>query len=107
MDVEGNELEVVSGGEKLLRAGAVRDIVFEEHSRSFSSPVPCLLEGRGYSIFALTRSLTRPLLVGAGKRHTTVSYLPANFLATRDPERALSRFETRGWQVLRLNSGSS
>ena len=107
VDVEGHELEVLSGGEKLLRARVIRDIVFEDHSRSFDSPVPRLLAGLGYTIFALTRSFTGPLLMAAGERYTSTSYLPPNFLATCDPERALARVKADGWQVLRLNPVSS
>ncbi len=101
VDVEGHELEVLLGGEKLLRAKAIRDIVFEQHARSFNSPVPTLLAELGYAIFALTRSLTGPSLAAEGERYATVSYLPANFLATSDPERALARVKASGWQVLR------
>jgi FkbM family methyltransferase len=100
VDVEGHELEVLAGGEKLLRTKAIRDIVFEEHNRSFGSPVPSLLAGLGYTIFALTRSLTGPSLAAAGEQYTTVSYLPPNFLATSDPKRALMRMKPSGWQVL-------
>jgi FkbM family methyltransferase len=104
LDVEGHEEEAFSGAEKLLRAKAIRDIVFEDHSRSFKSPVPSMLAGLGYAIFAVTRSLTGPLLVKAGARYTSASYLPPNFLATADPQRAIARVKARGWQVLRLIS---
>src|SRR6202007_886041 len=51
LDVEGHELEVLLGGLKLLETRMIRDIIFEEHSRSFTSPVASLLQSFGYVIF--------------------------------------------------------
>jgi FkbM family methyltransferase len=101
IDVEGHELQVLLGSRKLLEARAIRDIIYEDHSRSFSSPVASLLAGFGYSIFFLTRRLTGPLMASQGQSYQAVQYLP-NFLATLKPDRALARFRTPGWQVLRL-----
>jgi len=100
IDVEGHEREVLEGSRKLLEARAIRDIIFEDHSRSFSSPVASLLADFGYSIFFLTRRLTGPLMLSKGHRNPAVQYLP-NFLATLKPDRALARFRPPGWQVLR------
>jgi FkbM family methyltransferase len=100
IDVEGHELDVLSGCRGLLQKGSIRDILFEEHSRSFSSAVPSFLEAFGYRIFAVTRELTGPILVPGGQPARFVPYLPPNFLATRDPKRAAARFQRRGWQAL-------
>jgi FkbM family methyltransferase len=100
LDVEGHERQVLLGSETLIRAGAVRDIIFEEHSQSFSSAVPSMLASLGYTVFFLTRTLTGPLLARENDRYTAVAYLPPNFLATRDPQRAIARFRAGGWQVL-------
>lgn len=102
IDVEGHELEVLLGSRKLLETRGIRDIIFEDHSRSFSSPVASLLAGFGYSIFFLTRRLTGPLMASKGERYPAVQYLP-NFLATLKPDRALARFKAPGWQVLRAS----
>jgi FkbM family methyltransferase len=101
LDVEGHERQVLLGGEELIRAGAVRDIIFEEHSRSFSSAVPSMLASLGYTVFFLTRALMGPLLARGNDRYPAVPYTPPNFLATREPERAVARFRAAGWQVLR------
>ena len=101
IDVEGHELQVLLGSRKLLETGAIRDIIYEDHSRSFSSPVASLLADFGYSIFFLTRRLTGPLMASKGQGYQATQYLP-NFLATLKPDRALARFQTPGWQVLRL-----
>jgi FkbM family methyltransferase len=101
LDVEGHELEVLLGGRGVLESGRVRDLIFEDHTRSFDSPIASLLASFGYIIFMLTRRFQGPLLAAKGEPCPTVHYLPPNFLATRDPERALARFQTAGWQVLR------
>lgn len=101
LDVEGHEMEVLLGGRSVLKSGRVRDLVFEDHGRSFDSPVVLLLESFGYVVFMLTRTFRGPLLAAEGEQCPIVPYLPPNFLATREPERALARFETSGWQVLR------
>jgi FkbM family methyltransferase len=101
LDVEGHELQVLRGGERFLGESAIRDIIFEEHSRSFNSAAPSLLTEYGYTIFLLTRTFRGPLLAAADKRCWTVPYLPPNFLATLEPERALARFRPSGWRVLR------
>jgi FkbM family methyltransferase len=99
LDVEGHELEVLRGAPRLLETDALRDIIFEEHSRSFKSPVASMLSDLGYTIFILTRSFTGPALT-TEPGCFTVPYLPPNFLATRDPERAVARLHTGGWHVL-------
>jgi FkbM family methyltransferase len=101
LDVEGHELEVLLGGQGVLESRRVRDLIFEDHSRSFNSPVVSLLESFGYAIFMLTRTFRGPLLAAKGERCPIVPYLPPNFLATREPERALAMFDASGWQVLR------
>ncbi len=101
IDVEGHELEVLLGSRKLLETQAIRDIIFEDHSRSFGSPVASFLAGFGYSIFFLTRRLRGPLMASKGQRYEGARYLPPNFLATLKPDRARARFQTSGWQVLR------
>ncbi len=101
LDVEGHELEVLLGGRKLLETGIIRDIIFEEHSRSFTSPVASLLESFGYVICLLTRTFTGPLFVTKQKQYPLISYVPPNFLATRRLDRAVARFKSVGWHVLR------
>jgi FkbM family methyltransferase len=106
IDVEGHELEVLLGSRKLLETQAIRDIIFEDHSRSFGSPVASFLAGFGYSIFFLTRRLRGPLMASKDQRYPVVRYLPPNFLATLKPDRAFARFQTSGWQVLQPSASS-
>jgi FkbM family methyltransferase len=101
VDVEGHELETLSGARQLLDRHAVRDIVYEDHSSSFTSPSALMMTKLGYTIFALNRGRARPNLLPSGVHIPSVCFLPQNFLATRRPERAIERFRDSGWQVLR------
>ena len=97
IDVEGHELAVLSGGSKIL--ARLRDIVFEDFA-VYPSPVMALLEQQGFQIFALSRTLSRPLLAPADRRGVPERADP-NYLATRNPNRARERFQPGGWNVLR------
>jgi hypothetical protein len=77
----------------------LRDIVFEDFG-VYPTPAMSLLEDNGFSIFALHRTLFRPLLVSPDRRGMPAHADP-NYLATRDPERARERFAAAGWNVLR------
>ncbi len=97
IDVEGHELAVLRGAPQTL--AKLRDIVFEDFG-SYPTPVMSLLEQDGFSVFALYRTLHRPLLVEPQRPGVPKDADP-NYLATRDPERARRRFATAGWNVLR------
>jgi FkbM family methyltransferase len=97
LDVEGHELSVLRGAARTLEK--LRDIVFEDFG-SYPTPAMSLLEQNGFRIFALFRTLSRPILVGPERRDVPEKADP-NYLATRDPERARKRFESGGWHVLR------
>jgi FkbM family methyltransferase len=97
LDVEGHELAVLRGGPRTLEK--LRDIVFEDFG-SYPTPAMSLLEQNGFQVFALFRTFSRPILVGPERRDVPRKADP-NYLATRDPERARQKFESRGWHVLR------
>jgi FkbM family methyltransferase len=97
LDVEGHELAVLRGAARTLES--LRDIVFEDFG-SYPTPAMSLLEQNGFRIFALYRTLSRPILAGPERRDVPTEADP-NYLATRDPERARKRFEASGWHVLR------
>jgi FkbM family methyltransferase len=98
VDVEGHEADVLSGAQKLLSQKLIRDILFEEHEAYPARSHTILLE-HGYTIFRLTRSTWRPLLLPADAP-SRQAYLPSNFLATANPARAQSRFRAPGWNAL-------
>jgi len=97
MDVEGHELAVLRGAGKTL--AKLRDVVFEDFT-PYPSPVMTLFEQNGFRVFALSRTLSRPVLSSPDRRSVPERADP-NFLATRDPDRAHARFKAGGWNVLR------
>lgn len=99
LDVEGHELSVLRGAEKMFREKRVRDVVFEEH-RPYPSEVTRWLEERGYVIRRLLRRLRGPRLVEPSATFPSVHWLPQNFLATADPSRASDRCASGGWRAL-------
>ncbi len=97
LDVEGHELTVLRGAARTIEK--LRDIVFEDFG-SYPTPVMSLLEQKGFRVFALFRTLSRPILAGPD-RHDVPENADPNYLATRDAERARKKFESGGWRVLR------
>jgi FkbM family methyltransferase len=92
VDVEGHEFEVLEGAAGLLKAGGVRDIVFES---GFPSGTHELLAGYGYDVFELHESLWGPVLVEAKTQRVRGDYW-----ATLDGQRARRIMGKRGWKVL-------
>lgn len=105
IDVEGHELGVLEGAKRLLEAGSIRDIVFEEHEMP-PTPVTKYLERFGYRIFRLEPDLLRPKALPFSAPSMRLKEAP-NFLATKDAERALARLEHRGWKVLKHRRATS
>jgi hypothetical protein len=103
-DVEGHELAVFEGAQRLLGEGRIRHVVFEDYG-THPTPAMTFLEGHGMSIYAL-----RPSLVGLRVLPATEASAPSgwpgpNYLATRDPDEALRRLRPRGWRSVRPLSG--
>ena len=82
----------------MLRRGMIRHVIMEEH-RTYPSEVAEFLEGFGYTIFSLERSLLGPRLGDpAQPRHS--GWEAPSLLATRSPDQARSAFRTSGWRAL-------
>ena len=101
IDVEGHELQVLRGATKALARGAIRDVVFEDLAGS-GTPVQQFLLGHGFTLFALHQRLFGPVLRHLDNERPAKPGDTYNFLATKNPERALVRFRRRGWQCLGL-----
>lgn len=101
IDVEGKELEVLQGAERLIKSGQVRDILFENHA-NYPNAVTEFLEKRRYKIYDLGKGLSGPVVepVGSG-RVSKRDWEPRNLLATRDETRIARYLATQGWQSLR------
>ncbi|MGI2904115.1 FkbM family methyltransferase [Tolypothrix sp. VBCCA 56010] len=102
IDVEGHELAVLKGAVKLINKNQIRDIIFEEHANDpHATLVTNFLEEHGYTLFYLIKEFwgldAGSLKEGRAKYSNKVYY---NCLATKEPERALTRLKKRGWAVL-------
>jgi FkbM family methyltransferase len=107
IDIEGHELKVLVACQNLLRGGAVRDIIFEDH-KGMNSELSQLLQSLGYSVFNLSKTPIGPALLD--------SDAPAywfrvpedfNFVATLNPERARRKMARRGFMCLRRRNFAS
>jgi FkbM family methyltransferase len=102
LDVERHELPVLKGAARLLASGRVRDVVFED-ALAPDSPAKEFLRSNAYSLFALRNGAFRTALAplpATGGRPGADSDEYVDFLATRDPDRARSRWQRRGYLCL-------
>jgi FkbM family methyltransferase len=103
IDVEGHELQVLKGAVNLLKAGKIRDCIFEVHLE-YPTPVTNFFESMGYKVFRINRSFSSPILLEPNSHISRTSWQPTNFIATVNPERVMSIFETPGWEVLKIKT---
>ncbi len=99
VDVEGHELKVFQGTERMLSQNRIRDCVFEEH-HPYPTDVTRLFEAMGYKVFRLHRHFLGPVLLPANSSIPRSKWEPTSFLATLQPERVINCFKPRGWQIL-------
>jgi FkbM family methyltransferase len=97
IDVEDHEPQVLAGAERLLAEHRVRDVVFEDRN-AYPGAASRLLEAAGYQVFAIGRTFFSPRLYPPER--LTAGDEGQSYLATLDPDRALSRFKRRGWLAL-------
>ena len=100
LDVEGHEAAALTGASEALAAGRIRDLLFEEHE-PLPTAASAILTANGYAIFGLHERLTGVKLVPSPAVAARPRWDAPMYLATRDPERATRRLETRGWHSLR------
>jgi FkbM family methyltransferase len=103
IDVEGHEYAAFRGASSMLKRGTIRNLIMEEH-RTYPNEVSRFLEGFGYTIFSLERSLLGPRL-GDPVQPRRSGWEAPSFLATRDAGEARAAFAAVGWRTLR--SGAS
>lgn len=99
VDVEGHEPAVLRGAHAALEAGLVRDVVFEDYDGE-GSESKVLLRELGFSLFGIHEDRRGARLVDPGSPEAVPWREAPNFLATRDPVRALARVGP-GWLSLR------
>jgi FkbM family methyltransferase len=87
IDVEGYELEVLRGMTRLLSAGAVRDIIFEERA-PYPASTHEMLRECGYTVLGLREGWMSVRTIDRADTGPNPTYL-----ATRDPGRVLRRLK--------------
>lgn len=104
VDVEGAELDVFRGAERLLRNRRIRDIVWEDH-HAFPSDSVQLLARHGYRVYEFAKRLSGPSVWDPFVRSRLgLPWETVNYLATLDPSRVELRLRDRGWRCLRGRS---
>lgn len=104
IDVEGHELSVFRGARKLIEQRHIRDIVLEENAGTPSQTTEWL-ERQGYTLFVLNSTLLAPELVPLHRQKKLGRRDAPNLLATLNPQRAVTRFNPRGWKVMSGQAG--
>jgi len=98
LDAEGHEATILRGAERLLAAGAIRDVVFEEFD-PYPTDVTVAVEEAGFVVFGVLQRLWGPELVEPAKARD-ILWDPPVMVATRNVDRVLKRFRPRGWRAL-------
>jgi FkbM family methyltransferase len=98
IDVEGHELEALSGARRLLASGETRHVVFEA-GWNYPSPAHELLLDLGFEVFELNETLLGPQLTEPKKRRDGDGKT-LDYLATRDAALATALLRPKGWLVL-------
>ncbi|MGB7293161.1 MAG: FkbM family methyltransferase [Thermodesulfobacteriota bacterium] len=103
IDVEHHELCVLEGSEKLLHAGYIRDIVYED-LEEYPSVLSDFLEKRGYTIFKIDKGIFSPIVQKAKEGIVHKSFDSPSYIASKNPERIIIRFKPKGWMCLKRAS---
>lgn len=98
LDVEGYELFVLKGMERLLRERRIRHVVFEEEG-VFPAPTHAFLSDIGYAIYGIEQRF-RGIRFARNKQpyFDPVNGLPPNYLATIASEADVSALASGFWQ---------
>ena len=94
IDVEGHELAVLQGADGFLGTGRVRDVLFEEH-HEYPTATTDLLQSNGFSVLKIQKTFSGS--TASPSRSLSHPWEPPNYLATRQPQRALRLAGPCGW----------
>ena len=104
IDVEGHELSVLQGAERLLEEHRIHHILFEENHIE-SSDVPDYLQSFGYTTYRVVGTFWGPHLTSTLEADVKAKATdPPAFVASANTDALLDRFRTRGWNCLRPSS---
>lgn len=101
IDVEGFELNVLKGAEKLLKNQTLETIFYEDHE-PYPNQTSQYLESFSYQIFRIGRDFGGPKLLPASSQEAVSEWEPTNYLATAKPLAQSDDLFQSGWSILRL-----
>lgn len=99
IDVEGHEVNVFKGSDRLLSTKQISHIIFEDHNK-YPSSVSNLLLSYGYSIYRLEKGWFSISLKDPSSKSSITEYEPTNYLATLDIDYVQARLRKSGYQCL-------
>jgi FkbM family methyltransferase len=85
MDVEGHELTVLNGAEKIIRNKQITNIVYEDHA-PYPSHLAEFLTGKGYTIYRMEKGWLNLILKNPSAESSINGWEPTNYLATLDKD---------------------
>lgn len=98
LDVQGHELAVLKGMERILTERRVRYIVFEEEGE-YPAPTHSYLGTMGYHHLGIEQHFSGVRCIPEGRPHSDpINGSPPNYVATVDPELTITRLQRGFWQ---------
>lgn len=85
IDVEGHELTVLKGSEKLIQNKQITNIVYEDHD-SYPSEIAEFLAAKGYTIYRIEKGWLNLNLKNPSIEPSNNGWEPTNYLATLDTQ---------------------
>jgi hypothetical protein len=83
IDVEGHELTVLKGTEKIIQNKQITNIVYEDHE-AYPSEIAEFLTDKGYTIYRIEKGWLNLNLKNPSIETSTNGWEPTNYLATLD-----------------------
>jgi len=100
IDVEGHELKLIQGAQKLLAEKRVRHVIYEDHTQG-KSGIPEIFTKHGYTIYSIGHTLFGLELADFRQQIVLdTSWESPSYLATIDPDYVKSHI-SKGWQIFR------
>ena len=98
IDVEGYELNVLKGAEKLLKEKCIRFIIYEDDTK-YPGKVSDYLEDFGFKIYKIGKTFRGPVLTNPQDNSYDLAYEPHNYLAVSSAEARLIDPLQSGWTI--------
>jgi FkbM family methyltransferase len=99
IDVEGHELKLIQGAQKLLSQQRVRHVIYEDHSQG-KTGLPEIFSRHGYTIYSIGHTLFGLDLRDWKNIVLDTTWESPSYLATIDPGYVESH-KSKGWQIFK------